>query len=202
MAEQLGLQVKWTRVKFAALIPSLQAGQCDMIVSELFIKPNRQKVIDFVPFSVSGEQIVVRKGDAQDITSIDDLAGKKVAVSNGTTFMELLQEENKQREAAGKEQVRILIVPGVQETFHQLMAGMVDAAGVTTTAAAYYIPKAEGRLARAGDPFHEITDGFGISKDKPKLRQAMQAALQALRDSGQYQKIFAKYDFESVMLDN
>src|SRR5699024_11079775 len=61
MADVLGLRVKWTQLKFAALIPALQSGQCDMIVGELFIKPERQEVIDFIPYTVSGEQIVVRK---------------------------------------------------------------------------------------------------------------------------------------------
>ncbi len=91
MAHLMGLKVDWVQLKFASLIPALQAGQCAMIVEELYMKPAREKVIDFVPFSVSAEQAVVRKGNPENIHSLDDLSGKKVAVPNGTTFQQILQ---------------------------------------------------------------------------------------------------------------
>lgn len=201
MADLMGLKVDWVQLKFASLITALQAGQCDMVVEELYIKPAREKVIDFVPFSVSAEQAVVRKGNPAGIHSLDDMSGKKVAVPNGTTFQQILQERNKELEAAGKPKVRILAVPGTKDMFNQVMAGTVDAGGATATSVAFYIRKTNGRLETAGEPFHKIKDGFGVRKSDTDLRKAMEQALHQLMQSGEYKKILARYSLQSAALD-
>lgn len=200
MAGLMGLEVEWVVLKFASLIPALQADRCDMIVEELYIKPEREEIIDMLPFSVSAEQLVVPQDNPEDIQGLDDLSGKKVGVPNGTTFQQILQERNKDLEDAGKTPVTILALPGTQDVFNQVMAGTVDAGGVTTTSAAYYIQKTGGRVKASGEPFHRIKDGFGMRQDSKELYDAMAQALEHLRKDGTYHEIFAKYDLESAEL--
>lgn len=203
MADVLGLKVDWLGMKFAALIPALLGGQCDMIVAELFIKPKRAEVIDYVPFTVSTEQIVVRKGNPHNIQNMDDLAGKniKVAVPNGVTFQSLIQQENKRRQAAGKPLIDVLAVPTTRDMFHLLSVGVVDAAGATNGAAAYYLKKTHGRLVPAGEPFHRIYDGFALREEDDGLRHAMSKALHQVVKSGKYEEIFKKYGLENAIID-
>lgn len=200
MADKLGLEVDWLQVKFAGLITALQGGNCDMIVGELFIKPERKEVIQFVPFSTSGQQIVVRKGEAQGISSLEGLAGMKVAVPNGTTFQQRIQKYNKEARQQNEPVIDTLVVPSTREMFHTVLVGMADAAGATTTSAGYYLGKTHGRLELAGDSFGRIRDGFGIRKSEDALDAAMTKALNALRADGTYAKIFKKYNLEGAML--
>ena len=43
------------------VIPTLQAKQCDVIMAQLYIKPEREAVVDFVPYVYSGTGIAVSK---------------------------------------------------------------------------------------------------------------------------------------------
>jgi polar amino acid transport system substrate-binding protein len=200
MAGLMGLDVEWVELKFASLVPALQASRCDMIVEELYITPAREKIIDMLPFSTSAEQLIVPPDNVATIHSLDDLSGKKVGVPTGTTFQKILEEMNAKLEAAGKAPVTILALPGTQDVFNQIMAKTVDAGGVTTTSAAYYLQKSEGKVKVAGVPFHEIKDGFGMRKDSKQLYEAMAQALEHLRKDGTYHKIFEKYALVSAEL--
>jgi len=200
MAGLMGLDVEWVELKFASLVPALQASRCDMIVEELYITPEREKIIDMLPFSVSAEQLVVPPDNVTTIHGLDDLSGKKVGVPTGTTFQKILEERNVTLEAAGKTPVTILALPATQDVFNQIMAKTVDAGGVTTTSAAYYLQKAEGKVKLAGQPFHQIKDGFGMRRDSKQLYDAMAQALEHLRKDGTYHKIFEKYALVSAEL--
>ena len=50
IAAKLGLKPDFVQSAFAAVIPTLQAKQCDVIMAQLYIKPEREKVVDFVPY--------------------------------------------------------------------------------------------------------------------------------------------------------
>src|SRR5690349_445202 len=79
IAAKLGLKSDFVQSAFAAVIPTLQAKQCDVIMAQLYIKPEREKVVDFVPYVYSGTGIAVSKEHPADITGMNDtLCGKKV----------------------------------------------------------------------------------------------------------------------------
>ena len=59
IAQRLGLKPIWVNTAFAGIIPALQAKHCDAIISELFIKPERKKIVDFVAYQTSGEELLV-----------------------------------------------------------------------------------------------------------------------------------------------
>ncbi|RDW14730.1 amino acid ABC transporter [Paracoccus thiocyanatus] len=65
-------------------IPYLITGQADLVVSTLSITDERKQVIDFSrPYS--GIQIVVGAPETAGIASLEDLVGKRVAVTRGST---------------------------------------------------------------------------------------------------------------------
>lgn len=202
MAAAMGLNVSWQAFKFDGLIPALQGGRCDMIVEELFIKPEREKVIAQLPFSVSQEQMVVPKGNPQHIKGLADLSGKKVAVPDGTTFQAILTDFNKTLQKQGKAPVKMLAVPSTADMFQQVAAGTADAGGATASSAQYYVKRTSGQVQPAGKPFHPIKDGFGMRKDDTQLYQAMQKALDHLMKTGKYDDILAKYQLSSASLKN
>ena len=68
LATQLGLKPQFVESSFAAVIPTLQAKQCDVIMAQLYIKPEREAVVDFVPYVYSGTGIAVAKEKPADVT--------------------------------------------------------------------------------------------------------------------------------------
>ncbi|MCX8058074.1 MAG: transporter substrate-binding domain-containing protein [Spirochaetes bacterium] len=79
-------KIKIQNIPFDGLIPSLQTGKIDLIISSMTITEERAKVVDFsIPYSKAYLAILANKNS--NINSIEDLnkKGKVVAVKKGTT---------------------------------------------------------------------------------------------------------------------
>lgn len=200
IAEQMGLTTKWVQSTFDGLIPALQGQRCDMIVDELFIKPEREAVIKMLPYSTSAEQTVVPKGNPQGLSDLTSLSGHKVGVTNGTTYQALLMDFNKKLKSEGKEPADLVTFPSTADMFNQLVSGTVEAAGGTVSSSVYYQGKASQQLQLAGDAFGAVADGLGFRKGDSELYQAVQTALHNVRQDGTYEKIFKKYGLQAEML--
>ena len=84
--EYIGRDVVIENTAWDGLIPSLQTGKADMIVSSMTITDKRKETVDFsVPYANALLAILANK--ISGIVSIDDLnqPGKKLAVKTGTT---------------------------------------------------------------------------------------------------------------------
>jgi polar amino acid transport system substrate-binding protein len=68
-AEKMGLTPEFRETKFASIIPTLQAGQCDVIMASLYIKPEREEIVDFVPYMISGQAVAVTVGNPKNVFS-------------------------------------------------------------------------------------------------------------------------------------
>lgn len=84
LAQDWGVTLKIVPSTPANRIPYLITNQADLVVSTLSITEERKQVIDFSqPYS--GIQIVVGAPEAAGITTLEDLVGKRVAVTRGST---------------------------------------------------------------------------------------------------------------------
>jgi polar amino acid transport system substrate-binding protein len=193
ITKRLGVKAEFINMPFAGLIPSLLAGHCDAIISQLFVKPGREKVINFVPYMYSHEVILLKKG-TPGIDSLADLSGKKVAAVTGTTATNLMNGESKKLTAAGKPPINMVMFPENTQALQQLEFGQVVAYGLAFEAAAYYIHKDPQTFTTGGKPYYKILTGIGIRKDEPKLQAAMAHALAEMRKDGAYSRIFVKWD--------
>lgn len=200
IAARMGLKVNWVQLKFTGLVAALQAQQCDALMQELFIRPERLEIIDMVPFSRTGQQIVVRKNDASPGATLEDLSGRKVAVPNGTTIHNLAMEANKKLKEAGKPEINLVVLPTTTETFQQLAAGMVDAVGTTSTAAAYYVRLRPNDFQPKGSPFGLIGTGIGIRKGNTELVNAIRASLDSIIADGTYKRLIEKWNMQGMEL--
>lgn len=80
-----GFQVKYENMRFDSMIAALQANSVDAAVAGMTITAERAKVIDFSkPYFRSGLAIAVSDKN-KEITKLDNLKNKKIAVQIGTT---------------------------------------------------------------------------------------------------------------------
>ncbi len=200
IASRMGLKVSWVQLKFPGLIPALQAQQCDALMQELFIRPERLEIIDMVPFSRTGQQIVVRRADNSPGTSLEDLSGRKVAVPNGTTIHNLAMEANKKLKEAGKPEINLVVLPTTTDTFQQLATSQVDAVGTTSTAGAYYVRLRPNDFKPKGSPFGLIGTGIGVRKGNGELTSAIKTALDGIVADGTYKAMIEKWNMQGMEL--
>ncbi|MCF8522787.1 MAG: transporter substrate-binding domain-containing protein [Pontimonas sp.] len=200
MADLMDLRVEWIQLKFDGIIAALQANQCDVIVQELFIREARLEIIDMVPFSNTGQRLVVRDGVELEGTTLEELSGVKVAVPNGTSIATLVEEANVALKEAGKAPINVQVLPTTTDTFALLDSGTVDVVGTTTTAAAYYVSLNPTNFKFLGEPFGLIQTGFGINKDNPDMTRAIQEAFDILVSNGTYAALIEKFGLEGSEL--
>jgi polar amino acid transport system substrate-binding protein len=199
LATRLGVKAKFINMPFAGLIPALLAGHCDAILSQLFIKPARLKVIDEIPYMNSQEGFILKAG-APKISGPQDLSGEKAASVTGTTATVLMQQANTALTAAGKPPINIVMFPENTPALQQVQFGQVAAYGVSYEAALYY-QRLEPNVFESGSPpYFKIATGIGVSKDTPGLKLALTVALSGLMKDGTYAQVFKQWHLEDDML--
>ncbi len=91
VAEELGLEPEQKKFKFAGIVEGVKSGRFDAAVASHTITEDRLKEVDFsTPYYYSGPQIFVRPDS--DVETLDDLKGKEIAVSKGSTYAKTAQE--------------------------------------------------------------------------------------------------------------
>jgi polar amino acid transport system substrate-binding protein len=70
---------------------ALNTGQCDVAAGAMTINDEREAVMDFTdPYFTATQALMTKTGSG--ITSLEDLAGKKIAVQDGTTGSEYVRD--------------------------------------------------------------------------------------------------------------
>ncbi len=115
------------------LIPALIAGQADLVAADLTITDIRSDLVDFsVPFARNVDEVVVfAPGEGDDVTSLDDLAGRSVYVRESSSYFEHLTEYNDDLVSRGLSPVQIDAANELLRT--QDILEMVNAGLVTAT---------------------------------------------------------------------
>ncbi|AZQ36232.1 ABC transporter substrate-binding protein [Streptomyces cyaneochromogenes] len=202
LAAELGVRANWANTSFNGIIPALQAKQCDAIISQLYIKPEREKVVDFVPYMYASNTLVVAEKNAKAIKGADDLCGKKAAGQTGTTVVQYLTDESEKCAAAGKPKIDIRQFTKDSDALQQLRLGLVDAYGTTLETAAYVLKQQPGTFGLVGEPFNRIKVGAATRKDDASLHDALTQALAAVRKSGAYDAILKKWNLSGDDIAN
>jgi polar amino acid transport system substrate-binding protein len=85
-AEYIGKEVKIENTAWDGLIPSLQTGKADMVISSMTITEDRKESVDFSdPYANAMLAVLTNKDSG--IQSVEELnqSGKKIAVKTGST---------------------------------------------------------------------------------------------------------------------
>ena len=200
IAHELGLRPVWVNTAFAGIIPALQAGHCDAILSQLFDKPARRAVVNFVDYMNSSEAVLVRKGNPRHVTGVAGLCGLNVAAETGTTVTDYLAQQSKACVAHGKKPIAVQTFLRDSDALNQLALGHVDAYGTTVETGGYDMSRNSGMFQIAGPPFGQILTGIATSKQNAALHRGIAAAFAALQRNGSYQKIMTKWGLKLDLL--
>src|SRR5262249_9641782 len=196
MANAIGklwkVKAKFVGTAFPGLLPALAAKKCNMVISGIFITPDRTAKFPAVPYMKTHRALVVAGGNPKGIKSPNDLSGKNVAVQAGTKYEQYLKDLNDQFKSSGKAQMNLTSYPGDTDAIGQILIGRADAVLTQDTEGAYQKKQHRGKIGTAY-LFRE-RDTFGIyyrPSDK-KLGTALRAAVKTLKKNGTLKKIAAK----------
>ena len=205
MGKQLGVKFQFENGTFDALLTGLRSNRYDIAMSAMTDNKNRQEGVDpdtgkkvgegvdFVDYLTAGVSIYTRKGDTKGITSWSDLCGKKIAVERGTVSEDLAKSEAKKCPSGKK--ITIEAFDDDQQSQTRLRSGGADAASSDFPVAAYAVKTSGGGkdFQIVGDQVEAAPYGIAVSKEDTQLRDALQAAMNAIIKSGEYEKILEKW---------
>lgn len=195
LAGEMGLSASPSDMDFDGLIPGLNGKRIDIINSAMYIKPEREEQVDFVPYMLVGEAVMVPKGNDKKIAKVpEDLSGLTVAVTRGAIGETYMTDFNTELAAAGLPEMTILSLPTNQDALLAVQSGRADAFDTSTPGAAYTLTQQPDafEVAATFDLGTEI--GIAVRKGDTETRTAIEAALKAFVDSGDYEKLIAKYN--------
>ncbi len=197
IAAKMGLKAVWQQTAFSGIIPALQARHCDAILSQLYIKPARKLVVNFVPYMYSSESVTVPSANPGNITGLDSsLCGQKVATVTGTTAQTELATVSAACTAAGKSAVNVVLFTSDPLALQNMLSGLSDAYTSTSETAAYYMKINPGRFKFAGQPFGKILTGIAVNKGNPKLLKAVQHAFAQIMANGTYNRVMSQWGLQ------
>jgi len=187
------VKAKFVQTAFPGLLPGLASKRCNLVISGIFITPDRVKQFPAVSYMKTHRALVVQAGNPKKIKGPNDLAGKNVAVQAGTKYEEYLKDLNDQFKSSGRAQMNLQSYPGDTDAVGQLLVGRADAVLTQDTSGAYQKKQHPGTLAIAY--LFPETDSFGIyyRKSDKKLGTALRSAIKTLKKKGTLKKIAAKH---------
>src|SRR6266498_3941542 len=187
------VKAKFVQTSFPGLLPALASKKCNMVISGIFITPDRVKQFPAVAYLKAHRALVVQGGNPKRVKSPNDLSGKNVAVQAGTKYEEYLKQLNDEFKSSGRAQMNLQSYPGDTDAVAQLLIGRADAVLTQDTSGAFQKKQHPGKLA-IGYVF-PATDTFGIyyRKSDTKLGTALRVAIKTLKKNGTLKKIATKY---------
>ncbi len=175
----LGCRTQFVQNQWDGLVPGLERGNYDLIVSGLEITPDRAQVISFSrPYYVTFEQLAVRSDDS-DIRTLEDCRGKRVGTLKASLAQRIL-------EARGD--LSVLSYDGQVNAYEDLMNGRLDAVLLDHIIALYNVP-GQPRLKMIGPPVGRLEYGIGVRKEDSMLLAEIDRALDQMVRTGELRRI-------------
>ena len=199
MADLMGLDVEIVDMQWDNLITSLQAGRVDIVNSAVYINPERDEVIDFVPYMYIGEIILVNGDSDYEFTDTDGLSGLKVGVITGSIEETYCTGFNEEFEAEGKELIDIHSLPSLNDSLVALASGQLDATLTSSATAAYLEVEQPGVYKNIASFALDDIVGICVQEGDTEMADALTKCAEILYENGTYEELMEKYGLSETM---
>lgn len=186
IADKLGVEAEFVEGEWDGLFAGLDDGRYDVIINGVEITDERAQKYDFTtPYGYIATALVVGS-DNTDINSFEDLNGHTTANSYNSTYMLLAQDYGAQVQS----------VDSLSETIDMVLSGRVDATLNAEVSIYEYLgehPDAAIKIVKLTDEASKVSIPLRKTEQSKALREAVNKAIDELRESGELAKVSKKY---------
>ena len=186
IAEKLGVEVEFIEGAWDGLLAGLDAGRYDIMVNGVGVTDERAEKYNFsTPYAYNKTAVIVR-GDYDEISSMEDLKGKKTANTISSTYAA-------QAEAYG---ATVTGVDDLNQTIELLLSNRIDAtlnAEVVFNDYKKEHPDSNIKIATYSDQVEEIAIPIRKGDDTVTLLEAVNDALDEMAKDGTLTELSEKY---------
>lgn len=186
IGKTLGKRVEYRNMNFDGLIPALQTGQIDLIISSLTANEQRRQSIDFSdPYVKTGLSILAAKNST--IQSAADLraTGRKLAVRIATTGEQWCRAELPQAQLVALDTDAACVL--------EVTNGTVDAWVYDQVSVMNYHAQHPERTRALLAPLREEVWAVGLKKGREELKAKVNETLARLRSEKAFAKLADQY---------
>ncbi len=187
LAREMGYdKVEFVNTGFNDLLPSLQAGKVDAVISCMTVTEERRKAADFTDTYLEGVTSVAVAPFGTESRSADAMKGKRIAVEAGSIHV----QQAKQYSGA------VIECGSAEEALKLVLDQQADFAVMDNYTARFYIANFyKDRLALRADMPGGAESGIGIAvaRGNKEMLDKLNAALQNYRDTAAYYQMKRSY---------
>ncbi len=186
IAQKTGLTLKIVNTPFTGVFASLNNGDLDLVISGVTINDRRKQSYDFTaPYFEARQLIAVPKHSP--VKSLQDLAGKKVAVVTGSTGDDVASR------AFGKTSPNIRRFDTTPLIIAELAGYGVDAAIGDNGVIAFRVAEQKDLKTVTDPAFPQEYFGIVVKQGNAALRKTLNTGLAAIQADGSYATIYRKW---------
>ena len=185
--EYAGCEIQIENTSWDGLIPSLQTGKADIVISSMTITEERKELIDFSDPYANALLAILANANS-DITSIDDLnqSGKTVAVKSGSTG-HMYAEKN-------LTEAELLILPDESACVTEVSQGRADGFIYDQLTIYRNWQKNPDTTSAVFIPFQDAEQwGIAVQKGNQELLDQINAFLAEFKEDGGYDRLTETY---------
>ena len=196
-AVQRELRIEWVPVTSANRVEAVESGRVDIECGSTTNNAERRQRVAFSPtFFIAGTKLMVKPGSG--IRSYRDLAGKRVAVTAGTT------NEKTMRDLSDQFRLRLQLVVATdhEQALATLMNGAADAFATDDVLLYGFIAqrKLKGQVEVVGDFLSYDPYGVMYRKNEPMLARVVNDSFQRMAREGEIQRQYRRWFLRNLPL--
>jgi glutamate transport system substrate-binding protein len=184
VAAKLGIEaenITWTETVSANREPFIQNGQVDFVVATYTINDKRKEVIDFAgPYYEAGQDIMVAKGNPENIEGPEDLAGKTVCSVEGSTPAQNIRDNFPE--------AQLTTYDVYSKCADDLKNGNVQAVTTDNVILTGLVAGSPEDFELVDNPFTEEPYGIGLTKGDAEFRDFINTVLEDSFEDGSWEE--------------
>lgn len=188
IGKQLGRPVEIHAAQFSGLIPAMNAGQISFVGAPTTVTPERAQQLLFSEGYLNTFFAMVVTTRSADITSLEQLKGKTVSTNRGSAYDKWLQDN------AARYGFKAESYGTDADSVQALISGRSDVHMSGNTVAAYAVTRAKNQIKLATLTVDQgLVWGAAFRKDDAKLRNAVDEAIECLKQKGILAALYEKW---------
>ena len=186
IARRMGRRSEIITTEWDGILAGLLAGKYDAIIGSMAITPQRAESVAFsTPYYHSGAQLFVHRENPQRIYSIEECAGKRIAVVLGETYQHYLE--------SNYPDIKVVTLKSTAEIFELLQSHRIAGFVTDRLVGAWQIKQAKRPFVPVGPMLYEEDIAIPVRPDETELLAQINAALESMQADGTLDRIHDKY---------
>jgi polar amino acid transport system substrate-binding protein len=184
LAKSMGVEARLVQMPFKKLLPALEAGELELVLSGVTITPARSERVEFVgPYYTSGKTVLTKDATLAAAPGPEALDSSKlqIAVLAGSTSEEFVKRS--------MPKATLVPVESLDAAIAKVVSDEVDALVAERETCAYAVLRNPDRGLLASDAALTVEPmGIAVQAGDPRFAHLVQIYLDALRERGVVEK--------------